>query len=177
MKQVQLNKEKMMDLFSDLNDMMAADDIRGEIVLFGGTVFVLVLKTRPRTKDVYAIWEPKETIYKLAALVAEKHGLHPNWLNDGVKGWISSEPEKKIYHQYSNLIIYHADLRYILAMKCLAAREDAYDRDDAKTLIEFLEVKSVEECLEILYKYYPKRLIEQKSIYFIEEIFDEIEQA
>ncbi len=44
-------------------------------------------------------------------------------------------------------------------------------------VLEFLEVKSAEECLEILYKYYPKRLIEQKSIYFIEEIFDEIEQA
>jgi len=62
MKQVQLSKEKIMDLFSDLNDMMAADNIRGEIVLFGGTVFVLVLKTRPRTKDIDAIWEPKETI-------------------------------------------------------------------------------------------------------------------
>ena len=95
----------------------------------------------------------------------------------GLKDGSVANLKKKVYHQYSNLIIYDADLRYVLAMKCLAARQDAYDRNDAKTLIEFLDVKSVEECLEILDKYYPKRLIDQKSIYFVEEIFDEIEQT
>jgi len=177
MNQGQLSKEKLMELFEELNASLEKKGLRGEIVLFGGSVFVLVLKARPRTKDVDAIWEPKDVIYKLATEIAEKHNISPNWLNDGVKGWISSIPEKKVFHKYSNLTIYHADLRYLLAMKCLAARQDAFDKEDAKTLIKVLEIKSVKECLDLLFKYYPQRLVEQKSVYFIEEIFDELEES
>ncbi len=78
---------------------------------------------------------------------------------------------------FGNLTIYHADLRYLLAMKCLAARQDAFDKEDAKTLIKVLEIQSVKECLDLLFKYYPQRLVEQKSVYFIEEIFDELEES
>ncbi len=41
-----------------------------------------LLKTRPRTKDVDAILESKETTYKLVSEVAEKHGLSREWLSD-----------------------------------------------------------------------------------------------
>ncbi len=177
MNREQLSKEKLMELFEELNDSLAKKVLRGEIVLFDGSVFVLVLKVRPRTKDVDAIWEPKEVIYKLATEIAEKHNIRPDWLNDGVKNWISSIPEKKVFHKYSNLTIYHADLRYLLAMKCLAARQDALDKEDSKTLIKTLGIKSVKECLDLLFKFYPQRLVEQKSIYFIEEIFDELEES
>jgi len=174
MSHFQLSREKMMELFTELNECLAERSLRGEIILFGGSVFVLVLKARPRTKDVDAIWEPKDIINKLATAIAEKHNISPDWLNDGVKGWISSIPEKKVFQRFSNLTIYHADLRYILAMKCLAARQDAFDREDAKTLIEVLGIKSADECMDILFKYYPQRLVEQKTVYFIEEIFDEL---
>jgi hypothetical protein len=174
MSQVQLSREKMMELFNELNELLKAKELRGEIVLFGGAVFVLVLKTRPRTKDVDAVWEPKSTINKMAVSLAQKHGLTSDWLNDGVKVWVSGMPTKKVYHQFSNLTIYHADLRYILAMKCLAARQDALDREDVKTLIKILNIKSAEQCLAVLFSFYPQRLVEQKSVYFIEEIFDEI---
>ena len=176
MSREQLNQDKLMDLFEELNTRLASKNLRGEIVLSGGSVLVLVLKARPRTKDVDAIWEPKEVIHKLAVEIAEEHGINPDWLNDGVKGWISSIPEKKVFHKYSNLTIYHADLRYLLAMKCLAARPDALDREDVKTLVNALGITSVKDCLDILFKFYPQRLVEQKSIYFIEEIFDELKK-
>ncbi len=177
MSREQLSQEKLMELFEELNTRLTNKNLRGEIVLFGGSVLVLVLKARPRTKDVDAIWEPKEVIHKLATEIAEEHGISPDWLNDGVKGWISTIPEKKVFHKYSNLTIYHADLRYLLAMKCLAARQDALDREDVKTLVKALGIESVKDCLDILFKFYPQRLVEQKSIYFIEEIFDELEES
>ncbi len=39
-----------MELFVDINEMMAVDDIRGENVLFGGTVLVLVIENKAADK-------------------------------------------------------------------------------------------------------------------------------
>ena len=72
-----------------LSDKLGERGITGEICLFGGTVMVLAFTARLATKDVDAVFQPTQTIRELARTIAEQLNLPENWLNDGVKGYVS----------------------------------------------------------------------------------------
>lgn len=55
-------------------------------------------------------------------------------------------------------------------MKALAARVEATDKDDVIFLIKTLNIKSAEEVLSIVEKYYSAKLIKPATRFFIEEI-------
>lgn len=46
----------------------------------------LVHSARDMTKDVGALYEPKEEVNRLVKKIVEQEGLPKDWLNDGVKG-------------------------------------------------------------------------------------------
>jgi hypothetical protein len=70
-----------------------------EIVVYGGSALLLTLNRQINTGDVDAVFEGnKDFVRKVAAEMAEKFGWDENWLNDGVKGWLSrrdSDPDVK----------------------------------------------------------------------------------
>src|ERR1700759_1141405 len=70
-----------------------------EIVIYGGSALLLTLNRQINTGDVDAVFEGnKDFVRKVAAEMAEEFGWDENWLNDGVKGWLSkrdSDPEVK----------------------------------------------------------------------------------
>lgn len=47
--------------------------------------------TRRSTRDLDAVFEPKQTVYAAARRVADNHGLPEDWLNDAVKGFLHGE--------------------------------------------------------------------------------------
>ena len=61
--------------------------------MFGGTVMVLAFTARLTTKDVDALFQPTQTIRELARRIAEEQQLPADWLNDGVKSFVSSRHE------------------------------------------------------------------------------------
>ena len=99
-----------------------------------------------------------------------------DWLNDGVKGFIVDHP-KKVFLNLSHLVVMVADSEYMLAMKSLSARIDGTDSQDIKFLIKKLTIKSIEEVFKIIDKYYPRRIIKPATQFFLEEIFDEIQDG
>lgn len=62
--------------------------------------------------------------------------------------------------------------RYILAMKCLAARseDNATDHDDVAFLVRELGLQTVEEVLAIVEQFYPAERIHVRTRYFVSEI-------
>lgn len=56
----------------------------------GGAAVTLAYDTRRSTRDIDAVFEPKAPVYQAAAEVAEQLGLPPGWLNDAVKGFLTS---------------------------------------------------------------------------------------
>jgi hypothetical protein len=61
-----------------------------EIVIDGGSALLLTLNRQINTGDVDAVFEGnKDFIKRLAAEMAEEFGWDENWLNDGVRGWLS----------------------------------------------------------------------------------------
>jgi len=157
-----------------LNEKLQLRNVKGEICLYGGAVMCLVYDARPSTKDVDAIFQPSEIIRKVAKEIANEHELVNDWLNDGVKGFLVEHP-RKVFLNLSHLVVMVADSEYMLAMKSLSARLDGTDSKDIEFLINKLKITTIDEVFKIIDKYYPRRIIKPATQFFLEEVFDEIQ--
>ncbi len=166
-----MTAEEIKKYLSDLNDELAEQNVKGEICLYGGAVMCLAFKARPATRDIDAIFEPVKQIRRAAAKVGEKHNLNIGWINFAVKMFVV-EHAKRILFDFPNLKIYVPETDYLLAMKILAARADTSDLDDIKFLIENLKIEAVEDVLEIVRNYYPRKEIKAETRFLLEEILE-----
>jgi hypothetical protein len=118
---------------------------------------VLAFAARVRTKDVDALFRPAQLIRRLAAQLASDQQLPANWLNDGVKGFISARHEttSSSLPQFPHLRLTMPVPEYLLAMKCMAARiggaeDEPSDVADVVFLIRHLKLKSAKDVLELV---------------------------
>src|SRR5438045_2066963 len=88
-----LTQEQILQGLEMLNHRLVEASTTGELCLFRGALMVLAFRTRIATKDVDAIFQPTALIRKLAREVADEIGWPAHWLNDGVKGFISTKHE------------------------------------------------------------------------------------
>lgn len=167
-------KDEIIKYLNILNDKLQQKNVKGEICLYGGAVMCLVFDARPSTKDIDAIFHPAETIRRTAKEISNEYELADDWLNDGVKGFLVDHP-KKVFLNLSNLVVMVADSEYMLAMKSLSARIDGTDSKDIEFLIKKMNIKSAEDVFKIIDKYYPRRIINPATQFFLEEIFDEMQ--
>ena len=138
---------------------------------------VLAFHARQSTKDVDAIFVPAADIRALAAEVARDRGLDEDWINDGVKRFVSSRASLvPLEVQFTNLSMLMPVPEYLLAMKCMAARagESSRDMEDVKFLIRHLHLDSAAEALLLVEAYYPASRITVKTRYFVEAAFEEL---
>jgi hypothetical protein len=161
-----------------LSDDLATNGILGEICLFGGAVMVLAFDARLSTKDVDAIFQPTEIIRESARKIAVEQGLREDWLNDGVKGFIGSQPEliSGRLPQFPNLHIVMPIPEYMLAMKCMAGRiggPETTDVPDIIFLIRHLSLKTPTQVLDVVSKFYDKSRIPVRTQYLVEGLFEE----
>jgi len=72
----------------------------------------------------------------------------------------------------SHLRVMIAQPEYLLAMKCLAFRIGAefHDEDDIRYLLRHLDVKSYDQALELIARYYPIERFPQKTLYALGEL-------
>jgi hypothetical protein len=173
-----LNKAVITEALARLNEKFKNEGVVGEICLFGGTAMVLAFNARLSTKDVDAIFQPPDIFRRCATEVASEMNLPVDWLNDGVKGFVSSTPSYTTddLKQMSNLRIIRPTAEYLLAMKCMAARAPAYDtrgdRDDILFLVSRLGLQKAEEVLNIVESFYGTREILPKTHFMILEIME-----
>jgi hypothetical protein len=168
-----MTAEEIEKYLSEINDELAAQDVIGEICVYGGAAMCLAFKARPATKDVDAIFEPVKIIRGAIIKIAEKYGLNDGWLNFAVRIFVV-EHEKEILFDFSNLKIYAPTADYLLAMKVLALRAESFDATDVEFLIKRLDLKTAEDVLNIVANYYPKKEIKPETKFQIEEIFEKL---
>ena len=168
----QLSKESILKNLKDLDLELKKLGKRGEVNLYGGAVMVLVFNARPATKDVDAVFEPKSIMRRAIENVARKNDLPKDWMNDGVKGFLSANDKVRKFIGLPNLTIHVPVPEYLLAMKVKSARVDETDRKDVIFLIRKMGIRTPKEVFDIIDKYYPRREIPAKTQYFIEEVFD-----
>jgi len=170
-----MDSKDIMRCLEALNENMKANQIYGEISLVGGAVMCLCYKSREVTQDIDAIFEPKTVINKLIEQTADELSIPKNWLNDGVKGFLSEKAEFVDYIKLSNLTINVASSEYMLAMKCLSARVDnANEIEDIKYLIKHLNIRDYEQIEQTILKYYPVDRFLVKTKYLLQEVLEDV---
>lgn len=167
-----LNVKDIEKYLKEINIKLKDSGKTGDIVLAGGAVMALVYGARNATKDIDALFKPSTEMRKIINDIASKYNLPEDWLNDGVKGFFTSNMNKKVYKQYSNLTIYTLDAEAMLALKLSSARPESKDQDDSIFLMNVLNIKDVEELYEIVDKYIPKNRKTVGSHFFIQDTFD-----
>ena len=159
-------------LFALLNDELRATGTEGELFLVGGAVMCLAYAARPSTQDVDGLFRPARQVREAAARVAVHSGVSPDWLNDGVKGFLSDRGEFSLFIEFDHLRVMVALPEYLLAMKCLALRigAESHDEDDIRYLLRHLALGSYEQAVAIITRYYPLERFPQKTLYALGEL-------
>jgi hypothetical protein len=156
-----------------INELLKDKGMLGEVSLFGGAAMCLVYGSRSSTKDIDAVFAPTPEMYAIIQNIAEEYGLPSDWLNNGVKGFVSTNHDVRLYRRLSHLTITAASPEYLLAMKCLASRLGASrDVEDIQFLLRHLNIRTVQEAYKILERFYPPRRILPKTQYLLETLLN-----
>lgn len=174
-----LDRKTLLQALGLLDARLRQQESYGEICIFGGATMILAFDGQFATRDVDAIFVPKEKVTKAIEEIAEELELPVDWLNDGVKGFVSAKGDltKDDMPQFQNLRVLRPTASYLLAMKCLASRVASYgsrgDSRDIWTLCQHLKLTKAEEVVKLISDYYPESQIPAKARYLVEEILQE----
>jgi hypothetical protein len=169
---VALTQADLRRLFDLLNEELRRTGTHGELFLVGGAVMCLAYAARPATQDVDGVFRPPTQVREAAARVATRAKVKADWLNDGVKGFLSAQGDFAPFLELDHLRILVAQPEYLLAMKCMALRIGAefHDEDDVRYLLRLLEIRSYPQAMAVITKYYPAERFPQKTLYALEEL-------
>jgi len=169
---VALTQTDLRKLFELLNEELGHAQTQGELFLVGGAVMCLAFAARPSTQDVDGVFRPPTQVREAAARVATRAKVRADWLNDAVKGFMSSRGDFAPFLELEHLRIMIAQPEYLLAMKCLALRIGAefHDEDDVRYLLRLLEIRTYDNAMTVITKYYPTERFPQKTLYALAEL-------
>ena len=170
-----LSVENIEHLLSAINERLRKQNIAGTIVLAGGAVMALVMRSREATFDIDALFEPADKIRAIAKQIAIEEGLEEDWINDGVKGFVDTSRMGTVpVRQYSNLDVRRFDDESLLALKLSAARQNNdKDFNDSLCLMGKVGVRDMDHVYEILERHIPRQLLTPRIDYFAQAVFSE----
>ena len=167
-----MHHNEIESLLRKLSDRLIERGVVGEVALYGGSAMVLAHRARLSTKDVDAVFVPKQEVYQAVAEVAAIAEVENDWLNDAVKGFLSEKNDVVPLLDYPGLKVFVAAPEYLLAMKCLSMRlgRDETDLADVRFLMDRLGLRDAAQVLDLVSRYYPEDRIQPKTRFAIEEI-------
>lgn len=146
--------------------------VSAEMYIVGGAAIALAFDERRATRDIDAVFEPKDVVYQAAAVVAEQRGLPTGWLNDAVKGFLEGDdPAAAPILDLPGLRCIAASPQTLLALKVLAHRVGE-DEADLRLLARELGLERADEVLALAERTYGDRL-DPAARFFVEEVFDD----
>jgi len=169
-------KDDINNYLSEINDRLCAIDKHGSIIMAGGAVLTTLFNARESTRDIDGMFQPSPEMRKIISDMANAHNLPADWLNDGVKGFLTDKMDTDVYKEFSNLSVYTVNTESLLAMKLISARPESWDLSDSVTLMKALNIRNIEEVYAIV----EKRTVEKQrtinSHFFIQTAFAEYEK-
>lgn len=165
-----MRRDEIVVALTALGARLSARGIEGELYVVEGAPIAMAFDARRATRDVDAVFEPKQEVYAAADEVGAELGLPPGWLNDGVKGFVSGpDADAATALEVPGLRVLVASPRILLAMKVLAHRIGE-DDDDVRLLARELNVTDADGVLRIAEEVYGDRL-DPAARFFVEELF------
>ena len=165
-----MQREEIVAALSALGARLSDRGIEGELYVVGGAAIAIAFDARRATRDVDAVFEPKQEVYAAADEVGSALGLPPGWLNDGVKGFVAGpDRDASTVLEVPGLRVLVASPRILLAMKVLAHRIGE-DDDDVRLLAGALGLSDAAGVLAVAEEVYGDRL-DAAARFFVEELF------
>jgi hypothetical protein len=141
-----------------------------EMYVVGGAAIALAFDERRATRDIDAVFEPKNVVYEAAAVIAEDLDLPGGWLNDAVKGFLEGDdPAAVPVLDLPGLRCLAASPETLLALKVLAHRIGE-DEEDVRLLAGELGLKAADEVLAVAERTFGDRL-DPAARFFVEQMF------
>lgn len=165
-----MDRNEIVSVLTDLASELERRKISAEMYVVGGAAIALAFDERRATRDIDAVFEPKNAVYEAAAVVAAERGLPAGWLNDAVKGFLAGDdPDAAPVLDLPGLRCLTASPRILLALKVLAHRVGE-DEEDVRLLAAELGLKSSEQVLTVAEETFGDRL-DPAARFFVEELF------
>jgi hypothetical protein len=188
MRDMPFDRQSLEQALGELGRRAHAEGKTIEIAIYGGSALILTYDWRVATRDVDAVFEAdRQIVRRLTAEIADDVGWDRDWLNDGVKGFLSvvdTDPaSKRLFATYPSedqpgLRVTVANPRYLFAMKCRAMRiggvAESTDVNDIRNLAREIGIAGSEEALRLVTEFYPHNVLEPKVRFGLEEIFGDV---
>jgi len=145
-----------------------------DLAVYGGSALMLASNFRVATEDVDAVVEgDQSTIVSLAEDIARSRGWPRDWLNDGVRTYLSPQVDGLQEHhalfraypseQEPGLRVFVPSPEYMLAMKFMAMRLDPTgaksDLADILNLLDIVGLTTPEDAIDFAAAFYPEARI------------------
>jgi hypothetical protein len=182
---VQFDRVALLAAFGELGQAAWAEGATIEIAVYGGSAFMLIFDWRAATKDVDGVFDSdRERVRRLVAGVAQIRGWPSDWLNDGVKGFLSVRDReagmKPLPGEFPSsdepgLRVFVPRPEYLFAMKRRAMRlggvDENRDIEDIRHLAAEIGIQDAEEATVLVASFYPHSQLQPKVQFGLEEIF------
>jgi hypothetical protein len=156
-----------------------------DISVYGGSCLMLVSNFRVSTKDVDAVAASDQTFIDSAArIVADRRGWPHDWLNDGVRTYLSPAATGQRHHAFfrsypdeakPGLRVFVPTAEYMLAMKLMAMRVDVTsegeDLDDILNLLDVVGLARKEDVVGFAAGFYPEARISAKIMLALDDLW------
>lgn len=174
------------DAFMDLGVRARDEGKVIDLAIYGGSALMLASNFRVATQDVDAVAEgSQETITRLAEEVACTRNWPSDWLNDGVRTYLSPHVDGLQEHhellraypseQEPGLRVFVPSPEYILAMKLMAMRIDPTgeksDTADILNLLDIVGLTTLEDVIAFAASFYPEAKISARLRLGISELW------
>jgi len=179
-----LDREAIERGLSKIDARARAAGVVVDLSVYGGAALILAFDTRRSTRDVDAVVRGAPGFLReAAARIAAEEGWPPDWLNDGVKGFVSARESMRLMARFQaspggGLRVYTPAPEYLFAMKCMAMRPEGWDGShdisDIEWLADEIGLRDAETALALVEAFYPPARIPAKVRFGVEEIMERI---
>ncbi len=145
------------------------------ILLVGGAALSFYYDRHQGTADVDAAGRPRDLVLSHAAALAEEKGLRPDWFNEEATFFFPHEDiTSHVVIERGTVRVEVAEPEFLLAMKLRACRPQK-DLADLAFLLRHCDVRSVEEAIEWLERFYPEEELSARDQAVVRVALGEIE--
>lgn len=150
-----LNGPRLKALLTEVANELPADGPRRRTVIVGGAVMAWN-NWRQATRDVDSALRLDNATKIAAAVVASRHGLRPDWLNDAAAGYTPAgfvPDEDRVVLDHPHLLVLEASPDQMFLMKVCAARQ--VDIPDMRALWPHTSFGTPRDVVEAFRQAYP----------------------
>ncbi len=183
-----LSQQDIHDAFMELATKARAEGKVIDIAVYGGSALMLASNFRTATQDVDAVAETDQSVVnRYAAEIAATRGWPDDWLNDGVRTYLSPNVDglgqhHALFRSYpddatSGLRVFVPTPAYLLAMKLMAMRIDTTtgqkDLPDLLNLIEVIGITQKSDLMKFAKSFYPEARVSAQVVLGVEALWRE----